>query len=84
MWLPLGLFLFGFALALGFLAFALVGFGLLAEALCKNVGKGDWVLEDFFGCLLEGNVVSHLHGDVPWEGVPGLFDIGQALGVLPC
>ena len=55
----------GLALALAFLVLAFPALGLLARRLGKDVGDGDWVLEDLLGGLFEGHVVAHLHGDGP-------------------
>ena len=57
-------FVFALAFAFGF-ALVLVGFGLLADGLGKDVGNGDWVLEDLLGGLFEGDVVPHPHRDSP-------------------
>ena len=75
-------FLFGFALALGLLAFSFIVFGLFADWLRKNVCQGNGVLEDVFSGLPERDVVAHLHSDVPWKGIPGFLDIRKSLGVL--
>ena len=60
----------GLALAL---ALAFSALGLLARRLRKDIGDGDWVLEDLLGGLFEGHVVAHLHGDGPGESGPKLL-----------
>ena len=80
--MPRIVLVFGLALSLAFLVLAFSALGLLARRLGKDVGDGDWVLEDLLGGLFEGHVVAHLHGDCPRERVPGFFDIGKALRVL--
>ncbi len=57
-------FVFALAFAFGF-ALVLVGFGLLADGLGKDVGNGGWVLGVFVGGLFEGDVVPHPHRDNP-------------------
>ena len=57
-------FVFAFAFAFD-LALVLVGLDLLADWLRKNIGNGDWVLEDLFCSLFEGDVVAHPHRNSP-------------------
>ena len=53
---------FVIALAFAFgLALVLVRLDLLADWLREDVGNGDWVLENLFSGLFEGDIVAHPH-----------------------